>query len=68
MGKEVGFNIRVEKNLKNTFIGACKELDLTASQVLRSFMRQFIEEKSPQARQRDLFSITEKDGSNERIN
>lgn len=40
--KESGLRIRVEKQLRYDFIQTCKKRDLTASQVLRAFMRDYI--------------------------
>lgn len=43
MAKEVGLRIRVDEALRRSFIGACKAQDKTAAQVLRAFMRSFVE-------------------------
>lgn len=40
--KESGLRIRVEKKLRLEFIALCRKHDLTASQVLRAFMRDYI--------------------------
>lgn len=40
--KESGLRIRVEKQLRYDFVQTCKKQDLTASQVLRAFMRDYI--------------------------
>ena len=50
------FRIRVENNLRQTFIEACKQIDRPASQVLREFMKQFVESQNVAA-QADLFEI-----------
>lgn len=39
-----GLRVRVEPELREQFIEECRRRDLTASQVIRSFMRQYIEE------------------------
>jgi len=43
--KESGLRIRVENELRVEFLLACKKRDLTGAQVLRSFMRSYIEEQ-----------------------
>lgn len=40
---EAGFRIRVDDELRRDFIETCKSEDLTASQVLRAYMRSYIE-------------------------
>ncbi|EGT92428.1 hypothetical protein AB2R53_18290 [Acinetobacter baumannii] len=44
--------IRVDQELKDTFIACCKSQDSTASQELRKFMRQYVKQYA----QQDLFS------------
>ncbi|MDX8354875.1 hypothetical protein SLH47_21115 [Cognatiyoonia sp. IB215182] len=41
--KDSGFRIRVERQLREAFIAACKEHDIPAAQVLRHFMREYVE-------------------------
>lgn len=48
------FRIRVENTLRETFVDACKQIDRPASQVLREFMKQFVESQNVAA-QSDLF-------------
>lgn len=52
--KNSGFRIRVEKELRQRFLDACRAQDKPAAQVLREFMREYIE-SSGRAAQRDLF-------------
>lgn len=52
--KDSGFRIRVDDGLRAEFIAACKRRDRTAAQVLRDFMRQYVDEQEA-AVQRDLF-------------
>lgn len=40
---ESGLRIRVETQLRQEFMDACRAQDLTASQAIRGFMRRFIE-------------------------
>ena len=39
---ESGMRIRVEAELRKQFIDACRSRDLTAAQVLRAFMRHYV--------------------------
>lgn len=55
MPKEIGIRIRVNEQLRRDFTEACKSQDQTASQVLRSFMRSYVEEILPDVRQPSLF-------------
>lgn len=41
-GKDSGFRIRVERELREKFLAACREQDRPAAQVLREFMRSFV--------------------------
>lgn len=43
MNKNVGLRIRLEEKLRDQFVKACNRQDLSASQVLRHFMRSYIE-------------------------
>jgi len=52
--KSAGFRIRVEPELRDLFVSACKEEDLSAAQVLRSFMKDYIKNYEL-AKQKDLF-------------
>jgi len=54
MLKESGLRIRVESQLKESFLLVCRKNDLTAAQVLRAFMRSYIEQQSL-GKQSDLF-------------
>lgn len=54
MTKESGLRIRVENQLRESFLLVCKKNDLTAAQVIRAFMRSYIEQQSL-GKQSDLF-------------
>ncbi|WP_206066183.1 hypothetical protein [Novosphingobium sp. ERN07] len=41
--KDAGFRIRVQKELREQFVAACKAQDKPAAQVLREFMRDYVE-------------------------
>ena len=57
--KNSQFRIRVDENLRQNFLDTCREIDRPASQVLREFMKQFVEEQGNGA-QTDLFkNLTE---------
>lgn len=42
--KDVGLRIRVQRDLRDKFIEACRRQDVPAAQVLREFMRGFVAE------------------------
>ncbi len=54
--KDSGMRIRVEKELRETFVQACRAQDRAASDVLRDFMRAFTEKQ--QSGQGSLFVDT----------
>ncbi|MGH6837484.1 MAG: hypothetical protein ACREDT_01520 [Methylocella sp.] len=49
--KDAGLRIRVDRGLRDDFVEACRSLDKPAAQVLREFMRRFIEEQAGSAAQ-----------------
>jgi Ribbon-helix-helix protein len=51
MGKDAGFRIRVERDLRDEFVDVCRTHDRPAAQVIRDFMRQYIEDNSTAERQ-----------------
>ncbi len=40
--KDVGLRIRVQRELREQFLEACREQDKPAAQVLREFMREYV--------------------------
>lgn len=42
--KDVGLRIRIDRDLREQFVKACKADDKPASQVIREFMRDFVEQ------------------------
>ena len=52
--KNSGMRIRVEKELRNAFVQACRAQDRTAAEVLRDFMLAFTEKQ--QQGQASLFT------------
>lgn len=53
-GKTSALRIRIEPMLHDEFLLCCKGIDRPASQVLREFMRRFVE-KHKNTTQKDLF-------------
>ena len=41
--KDAGLRIRIQKELRDRFIEACRRQDIPAAQVLREFMRGFVD-------------------------
>lgn len=56
--KSAGFRIRVEPDLREAFVDACQANDQSAAQVLRSFMRRYVEDGDI-SRQGQLFAAEE---------
>ncbi len=57
MGKTAALRIRIEPELHKKFLDTCRARDLSASQVLREFMKQYVSthEQTPQL---DFFQQT----------
>ena len=47
--KDVGLRIRVQKELRDAFLSACRAQDKPAAQVLREFMRDYVRGNPPYA-------------------
>lgn len=56
--KDSGMRIRVEKELRDAFVQACRAQDRVAADVLRDFMRSFTEKQ--QQGQASLFAGTKR--------
>lgn len=41
-GKDSGFRIRVERDLRDKFVEICRARDRPAAQVVRDFMRRYV--------------------------
>ncbi len=54
MGKTSNLRIRLEPELHQQFVQACQSQDVPAAQVLRNFMRDYVE-SFLSSRQKDLF-------------
>jgi hypothetical protein len=52
--KDTGYRIRVEKALRDEFISACRSQDIPAAQIIREFMRDYVQKHRP-VYQRSLF-------------
>ncbi|RYD90665.1 MAG: hypothetical protein EOP50_15600 [Sphingobacteriales bacterium] len=55
MTESTGLRIRVDDALREDFLRTCKAQDFTAAQVLRGFMRNYVEQHGDKVRQPDLF-------------
>jgi len=64
MAKDAGLRIRVEKDLRVAFVRACRAADRPAAEVIREFMRQFVEDDEQRA-QAKLFPELEASSSRE---
>jgi uncharacterized protein YnzC (UPF0291/DUF896 family) len=53
--KDVAFKIRIEEKLRQEFLEVCRSEDLTAAQVVRRFMREYIDQHRG-AMQQSLFA------------
>ena len=54
--KTAGLRIRVEPDLRDLFVSACQANDLSAAQVLRAFMREYVS-KNKSTLQGNLFDF-----------
>lgn len=45
--KDVGLRIRVQRELRDAFLAACRAQDKPAAQVLREFMRAYVQNHPP---------------------
>jgi len=46
MEKDVGLRIRVQRELRDAFLAACRAEDKPAAQVIREFMRAYVKQQS----------------------
>lgn len=46
--KDAGMRIRIERDLRDTFVEVCRSQDLAASEVLREFMLRYVQHLNPQ--------------------
>lgn len=53
--KTAGLRIRIDPQLRQAFIEACQNNDIKAAQVLRLFIRQYVDEYSS-GKQEELFA------------
>lgn len=54
MNKNAGFRLRLDDGLRRNFVNACKQQDRSAAQVLREFMRRYVDRHSDDS-QGELF-------------
>jgi len=55
MSEDAGLRVRVDDTLRRSFIEVCKARDTTAAQVLRAFMRWYVEKHGEGVYQPSLF-------------
>lgn len=48
--KDSGLRIRVQRDLRERFVDACRAHDKPAAQVIREFMRGYVEQHAPPGR------------------
>lgn len=48
MNNDAGLRVRIDPQLRQDFISACRHQDQTAAQVLRAFMRDFVAQHQEQ--------------------
>lgn len=60
--KDVGFRIRVQRDLRQSFLDACRAEDKPAAQVIREFMREYVRQRSEAAVQ-DKKNLWGQDGN-----
>lgn len=46
--KDSGLRIRIERQLREKFLATCREQDRPAAQVIREFMRAYIQSNEPE--------------------
>jgi hypothetical protein len=56
--KDAGMRIRVEPELREKFVNLCRDNDVPAAQVLRSFMREFVQNNSDKTRSKVAKQLT----------
>jgi len=54
---DTGLRIRVDDQLRHEFLETCKARDATAAQILRNFMRKYVETHGAEVRQSRLFDL-----------
>lgn len=52
--KDVGLRIRVDRDLREAFVEACRSQDVAASEILREFMRTYTQQTNTQVGQLSL--------------
>lgn len=65
-GKNSGFRIRVERDLRDKFVEICRAQDRPAAQVIREFMRHYIADHSDSSPPSDALSTRTEAGFEKR--
>ncbi len=55
---EIGLRIRVDDDLRLQFLEICRAQDTTAAQLIRGFMRGYVDQYGLSAKQRELFETS----------
>jgi len=58
--KDVGLRIRVQRELRDSFLEACRRQDIPAAQVIREFMREYVRKHGRYAASRAAAAKPEK--------
>lgn len=61
-GKDSGFRIRIERDLRDKFVEICRAQDRPAAQVMREYMRRHISEHNAMAKQKASTGNDDKGG------
>jgi antitoxin component of RelBE/YafQ-DinJ toxin-antitoxin module len=48
MEKDVGYSLRIDKELREAFVATCKRLDVPGGQLIRGWMREFVKQNAQQ--------------------
>ncbi|MCR9196221.1 MAG: hypothetical protein NXH88_15890 [Hyphomonas sp.] len=62
MDKDVGFRIRMQRELREQFLEACRAQDKPAAQVLREFMREYVAQHDKSTFEPGKGAVDEADG------
>jgi predicted DNA-binding protein len=63
--KDVGLRIRIDRELREQFLKVCKKEDKPAAQVLREFMRHYVDGREGSASETFVPAENETDGADQ---
>lgn len=52
--KDAGLRIRIDRELRDAFVAACRAQDKPAAQVLREFMREYVNATAPERAKKQI--------------